>query len=190
MSTQNTTARKINGVDIDKLQATLAAIEATPKLAEFNFRLTNQWQGTARNRSEFTGFHGACEDFKHQTKFVMEVDEPEVLLGTNTGPNPGEVILHAVTSCVTTSMVLHAAARGFEIEAIESSVDGDIDLQGFLGLRDDVPKGYQCIRLNFRIKADCSDEQLQEIGKLGPTYSPVYNCVAPGVPMEVTFERM
>ena len=92
-------------------------------------------------------------------------------------------------ACVTTGIAYHAAARGIQIEAIESSLDGDIDLRGFLGLDRNVHPGYEKIRVNVRIKADVSDEQLQEIAQFDPTFSPVFDTITPGVPIAVTAER-
>jgi uncharacterized OsmC-like protein len=87
-------------------------------------------------------------------------------------------------------MVYHAAARGIAIEQVESSLDGNIDLQGFLGLDPTVRNGYQQIRLKLRIKANVTDEQLQELGKLGPTFSPVFDSLMKGVPLMVSAERL
>jgi uncharacterized OsmC-like protein len=121
---------------------------------------------------------------------VLEADEPPVLLGKDTAANPVEHLLHALASCLTTSMVYHAAARGIQIEAVESSLEGDIDLHGFLELDKNVRNGYQGIRVNFKIKADVPDEQLQEISQLGAGHSPVFDSLINGVPVSVTAERL
>ena len=99
--------------------------------------------------------------------FVLEADEPAILLGKDMAANPVEYLLHALASCLTTSMVYHAAARGIHIEEVESSLEGDIDLHGFLELDKNVRQGFQGIRVNFKIKADVPDEQLQEIAEVG-----------------------
>ena len=87
-------------------------------------------------------------------------------------------------------MVYHAAARGIQIEEIESSLEGDLDLRGFLELDKNVRNGYQGIRVNFKIKADVPDEQLQEISRLGSGHSPVFDSLTNGVPVSVTTERL
>jgi uncharacterized OsmC-like protein len=86
-------------------------------------------------------------------------------------------------------MVYHAAARGIQIKAVESSFEGDIDLHGFLDLDKDVRKGYQGIRVNFKIKADVPEEQLQEIVELGTGHSPVFDSLTKGVPVVVNAGR-
>ena len=106
------------------------------------------------NRSEVTGFYGARQEITHAQAFTMDADEPPILAGQDTAPNPVEHLLHALASCLTTSMVAHAAVRGIAIEELESELEGDIDLNGFLGLDGNVPKGYTEIRARFRVKAD------------------------------------
>src|SRR5262249_32207169 len=169
------TANKTNGVDTTRLHETVASVKACPELARFKFRIENRWIDAGENRSEAQTLYGCGKDFFHKKIFTMVADEPDVLLGGDKGANPVEYLLHALASCVTTSMVYHAAARGIAIEEVESSLDGDLDLRGFLGLDPTVRNGYQQIRLKLKIKADVDDEQLRELCSLGPTFSPVYD---------------
>ena len=190
MATAKKFSTIINGVMVDDLFATIDAIKATPAVAKFNFRIQNQWDSGSQNRSTVGRFYGATQDLSHPKPFVLEADEPAILLGKDMAANPVEYLLHALASCLTTSMVYHAAARGIHIEEVESSLDGDIDLHGFLELDKNVRKGFQGIRVNFKIKADVPDEQLQEIAKLGPTHSPVFDSLTNGVPVSVTAQRV
>ena len=122
--------------------------------------------------------------------FVLEADEPLILLGKDSAANPAEYLLHALAACLTSAMVYHAAARGIHIQAVESSFEGDIDVHGFLDLNSNVRKGYKGIRVNFKIKADVPDAQLQQIAQLGPRFSPVFDSVTNGVPVSFTAERL
>jgi uncharacterized OsmC-like protein len=180
----------VNGVAVDHLFKTADAIKATPSIAKFKFRVRNQWVDAGQNSSTADTFYGAGHERSRVKAFVLEADEPPVLLGKDTAANPVEHLLHALASCLTTSMVYHAAARGIQIEEVESSLEGDIDLHGFLELDRNVRNGYQGIRVNFKIKADVSDSELQEIGQLGPEHSPVFDSLTNGVPISVTAERM
>ena len=189
-TTTQTNASVINGVDRGKLFGTIGLIKATPELAKFRFKVQNEWQNSAHTRSTIQTFFGAGTDFEHTVKFELDTDEPPILLGNDQGPNPGEYLLHALAACVTAGMVYHAAARGIAIEEIESFVDGDVDLRGFLGLDKNVRNGYQEIRMKFRIKADVSDDQLQELCILGQQYSPILDSVSNGVPVTIAAERM
>jgi uncharacterized OsmC-like protein len=108
-----------------------------------------------------------------------------VLLGKDQGANPVEFVLHALAACLTTSLVYHAAARGIRLESVESQLEGDLDLQGFLGLSDQVRRGYKEIRVKFKVKSDASSEQLKELTK----FSPVYDIVSNPVPVSIQIER-
>ncbi len=190
MATTNTLPKRINGVMVDELVATVNAIKQAPTLAKFQFRVRNQWIDGPRSQSTATDFYGAGQERLHMKPFVLDVDEPPVLLGKDMAANAGEYLLHTLAVCLTTTIVYHAAARGIEIEEIESSLEGDADLQGFLGLDKTVRNGFQGIRVNFKIKADVPDEQLQEICQLGPQFSSIYDTLTNGVPISVTADRL
>ena len=189
-TTTETAVPKINGVDTERLFQTVDLIRANTGLAGFQFRLDNEWLTGGLNRSRIRGFSGAGQDLEHTAAFELLTDEPAILLGSDQGPNAGEYLLHALVACVTGAIVYHAAARGIAIEKIESSIEGDIDLRGFLGLDESVRNGFEQIRIKFRIKADAPDSLLQEICDLGPKYSPVYDSVTNGLPVKVSAEPM
>ena len=190
MATAQKLTSTINGVDVNGLFATIDAVKATPSIAKFKFRINNRWKGASQNRSTVNQFYGAGQEQSRQKAFLLEADEPAILLGKDAAANPVEHLLHALASCITTSMVYHAAARGIQIKEVESSFEGDIDLHGFLNLDNKVRKGYEGIRVNFKIKADVPDEQLTEVLKLGTTFSPVFDSLTNGVPVSVSAERL
>lgn len=135
--------KNINGVDVRKLKETIQAISEKPVLAGFKFRIANQWQGGGLNQSTVKASYGVGQEFsEREGKFTMQADEPPVLLSGDKAANPVEHLLHALISCVTTTAVYHAAARHISVDGIESTLEGDLDLQGFLGLDPNVPKGY------------------------------------------------
>ena len=190
MATAQQLPTLVNGVNVDNLFTTIDAIKATPAIAKFNFRIENRWEGAGKNRSAINTFSGAGQEFSRQKSFVLYADEPPVLLGQDSAANPVEYLLHSLAACLTTSMVYHAAARGIQIDAVESSFEGDIDLHGFFDLDPKVRKGYQGIRVSFKIKADVPDERLQEIVELGTGHSPVFDSLTKGVPVTVKAERL
>src|SRR5688572_6537242 len=113
-----------NGIDTARLFETVESIRKSPNLAVFRFRLNNNWLGGGRNRSVIQNFYGAGEEDSTRKKpFVLDADEPAVLLGSDTAPNPVEYLLHALAACVTTSMVYHASAKGIRIAEVESRVE-------------------------------------------------------------------
>jgi uncharacterized OsmC-like protein len=190
MATQTKRITLVNGVELNRLTDTIEAIRATPELGSFKFRIQNRWIDGGKNRSEVQQFSAGGKEIEHKSGLILEADEPDVLLGTDTGANPVEHLLHALASCVTTSMVYHAAARGIAVEEVESSLEGDLDLRGFLGLAPSVRKGYEKIRLKLRIKADLTDQELRDLASLGPNFSPVFDSITKGVPISVSSERM
>jgi uncharacterized OsmC-like protein len=181
--------KPINGVPVDQLFGTINAIQETPSLAKFNFRARNKWINGAHNRTTIKDFYGAGqEDQSRQTAFVLDNGEPAVLLGTDQGANPVEFVLHALAGCMTTSLVYHAAARGIQLDEVESQLEGELDLQGFLGLSDKVRNGYEGIRVTFQIKADVPEEMLHELCDLTQKRSPVFDIVSHPVPVAVRLQ--
>jgi len=181
-----TVTRKINGVDTKQMFETIEAIKSQPALARFQFRNSNRWIDGGHNRSTIQGFYGAGrEDDSRAEPYVFDNGEPPVLLGANEGANPVEYLLHALAGCVTTTLVLHAAARGITIESISTEMEGEIDLQGLLALDDSVSPGYEQIRMKMDIQADCSDEELDELLSFASGRSPVFATVTRPVPVVV-----
>ena len=177
--TQNTV---INGVDVTALGETVAAVQGQPEIAKFQFRAKNRWLGGGHNRSEIKGFYGACQEDDTRTEpFVLDNAEPPVLLGEDQGANPVEYVLHALAGCMTTTMVYHAAARGINIESVETELEGDLDLHGFLRIDENVRNGFENVRINFKVKSDATPEQLGELARI----SPVFDIVTNPVPVEV-----
>jgi uncharacterized OsmC-like protein len=174
----------INGVDVSKLHGTIEAIKQTPSLATFRFRTVNKWQGGGLNQTTVKTFYGAGQEFPERDgKFSMQADEAPVLLGGDKAANPVEHLLHALAACVTTSMVYHAAARGIPLEGVESELEGELDLHGFLGLDPKVRKGFKGITMKVRLTGNLSDAQKQEVLALAPQFSPVYDMVSNPVPV-------
>ena len=175
-----------NGVDTGKMFATLDAIKANPGLGKFQFRATNKWIDGAHNRSVIQNFFGAGqEDTSRAMPFVLDAGEPAILLGTDTGPNPAELVLHALAACLTTSLVYVAAARGVRLTEVESTLEGDIDVQGALGLNDEFRNGYEQVRVTFRVKGDAPPEKIREVVARAQQRSAVFDIVTHGVPVNV-----
>lgn len=172
----------VNGIHLETLQGTVQAIAQDPELGQCKFRARNAWLGGTHNCSTITGFYGAKQEMTHKQTFELHADEPPILAGTDDGANPVEHLLNALAACVTTSMVAHAAVRGIHIEELESELEGDIDLNGFLGLDENVPKGFTNIRMKFRVKAGIDDmEQLKQLTE----YSPVFNTITQGANVDI-----
>jgi uncharacterized OsmC-like protein len=187
---QTQTESMVNGVNRAQLFDTVNAIQETPGLARFRFRAQNQWLSGGHNRTRIQGFYGAGqEDPSRAQPFVLDADEPPVLLGEDHGANPVEYVLTALAGCLTTSLVYHAAARGITLHEVESRLEGDLDLHGFLGLSDQVRNGYENVRVTFRVKGDASEDALAELVELAQQRSPVFDIVTNPVPVTVELAR-
>lgn len=187
-ATNNTQDTIINGVNVTKLGETVEVIKENAEVAKFQFRATNKWIKGGYNRTVIKDFYGACqEDTSRREAFILDNDEPEVLLGEDNGANPVEYVLNALLACMTTTMVYKAAANGIKLDEVESSIEGDIDLRGLLELAEDVRNGFQDIRVNFKVKTDASPEKLELLDKLCKT-SPVFDIVTNGVPVAVSLQ--
>ena len=174
----------VNGVDRDALFATIDAVKQDAGLAAFEFRVENEWIGDGLNRTTIRYFHGTRRDLAHEQMFEVYNDEPSVLLSGDNEPNPVENLLHALAGCLTTSIVYHAAARGTRIDAVRSRFEGDIDLRGFLGMSDEVRKGYSGIRVVFDIEGDFSAEEKRELLAMGAGLSPVFDVLSNGTQVD------
>jgi uncharacterized OsmC-like protein len=186
MTTSNAieqTKEMTNGVDVGQIMDVIGAIEADPGYAKFQFRATNQWIDGGLNRSRIKDFFaGNAEDTTREQAFTLDADEATIAAGQGSAPTPVEFVLHALAGCLTTTLVYHAAVRGIEIEAVESSYSGDMDVRGLFGLADDVRKGFNKVTVNMRVKSEASAEELTELAM----YSPVYDMVSQSLPVEFT----
>jgi uncharacterized OsmC-like protein len=168
-------------------------VRANPQLAAFQFRATNRWLSGTHNRSSIQGFFGAGQEDASRTEpFTYDADHPAVLVGTGHGPTPVEFLLHAIAACLTAGLANIAAARGITLTEVESTVEGDINLLGILGLGEAVGQpvrnGYQGIRLSFRIKGDAPEATLRALVEQSRARSAVYDVLTNGVPVEIVVE--
>jgi uncharacterized OsmC-like protein len=180
-----TDASMRNGVDTDALFATINVVKGQRDLAMFRFRATNTWMSGTHSRGSIEGFYGAGQEHTRATGWSFDADHPLVLTGRDNGPTPVEYVLLGLAACLTSGLANIAAARGVTLRSVESSVEGDIDLQGILGLANEVRNGYQQIRVRFQVDADASDEQVRELVAQSQARSAVFDVVTRGVPVTI-----
>jgi uncharacterized OsmC-like protein len=173
-----------NGVDTATLFATLDAVKGNHDIAKFQFRATNRWVSGTHNQSTIHGFYGAMQEMTHEQPFTFDADHPAVLVGSDNGPTPVEYVLHALAACLTAGLANIAAARKVNLTEVESTVEGDIDLLGILGLSDEVRNGYQQIKVSFKLRGDDPDK-LRQVVEQSRQRSAVYDIVTNGVPVAI-----
>ena len=173
-----------NGVDTATLFATLDAVKANPDIAKFQFRATNSWVSGTHNRSTIHGFYGAGQEMAHRQESTFDADHPEILVGADNAPTPVEFLLHAIAACLTSGLANIAAVRGVNLTSVRSTVEGDINLLGILGLSDEVRNGYEQIRISFQLEGDDPDK-LRGLVERSRLRSAVYDVLTNGVPVSI-----
>jgi uncharacterized OsmC-like protein len=175
----------VNGVNVGQLFTFIEQVKGNPAIGQFKFRAKNRWQEGTHSRATVKDFYGALKEDDTREARMFDLDEPPILCGHNKGTNPVEYLLVALSGCLTTSMVAHAAARGIELKKVESRYEGEIDLRGFLGISEDVPVNYKSISVFFKIDADISEEKKEELVRMAQKYSPVFNTITKAIPVKV-----
>jgi uncharacterized OsmC-like protein len=176
-----------NGVDVARLTETVGAIQQDPTLATFTFRASNTWLGGGHSRTTVQGFWGAGqEDDSRTAAFVLDGDEPPVLLGTNQAANAVEAVLHALASCLAVGTAYNAAAQGIEIRDLRFDLEGELDLHGFLGLDADVRPGYQSVRVTCHLDCDADEEKVAALWEHVQKTSPVLDILRHPVAVTAT----
>jgi len=173
-----------NGVDVQTLFATIDAVQANPQIGEFRFRATNRWLRGTHSRTTIHRFHGALQELDHVESRDYDADHPAILTGRDQGSTPVEFLLHALAACLTAGVANIAAARGVQLDEVSSTVEGDIDLNGLLGLDDSVRNGYRAIRVSFRLRGDDPDA-LRRALEQSQARSAVLDVLTSGVPVTV-----
>jgi uncharacterized OsmC-like protein len=171
-----------NGVDTATLFATLDAVKGNNDIAKFQFRASNKWISGTHNQSTIHGFYGAMQEMQHAGVHVFDADHPAVLVGTDNGPTPVEYVLHALAACLTAGIANIAAARNVNLTSVESTVEGNIDLLGILGLGEGVRNGFEQIKVTFKLEGD-DPAKLRKVVEQSRARSAVYDIVTNGVPV-------
>lgn len=178
----------MNGVDTPKLFATIAAVADQRSLAQFRFRADGEWISGTHMRSTMSGFYGAGGEMQRKAPHSADADHPEVLCGMDHGPTPVEFLLHGLAACITAGIANIASARGITLHSVDCSVEGDIDLQGILGLSDEVRNGFGDIRARFCVKGDACEETLRKVVAQAVARSAVLDVLRNGVPVSIQTE--
>ena len=173
----------INGIDVDQVASLAGKILEDENYGKFKFRASNRWINGAKSKTSIKGFFaGGREETNRKQAMFVDADQPVFLAGSSTAPNSVEHLLHALTSCLTTTLTYHASVQGITIGAIETSAEGDLNSKGFFGLSGEVNKGYERIRVKMHVESQASVETLTELAM----HSPVYEMVSKAVPVEFT----
>lgn len=181
----STTTKQRNGVNVEGLFGALDAVKAQPEAAKFQFRASNEWISGTHSRSRIHEFFGLGAEQTHRGPYEYDADHPEQLVGTDLGPSPVEFLLHALAACITAGIGNVAAARGVDLTRVRSTVTGDIDLVGLLGLDPSVRNGYQSIDVRLVIEGDAGAEELRRVVERSIARSAVFDMLTNGTSVSV-----
>jgi uncharacterized OsmC-like protein len=175
-------------VNVEALFGALDAVKAQPEAAKFQFRASNEWISGTHSRSEIHDFFGLGAEQTHREAHQYDADHPELLVGTDQGPSPVEFLLHALAACITAGIGNVAAARGIELTRVRSTVRGDIDLVGLLGIDPSVRNGYQSIDVSLVIEGDAGADELKAVVERSVARSAVYDMLTNGTTVSVNVD--
>jgi uncharacterized OsmC-like protein len=177
----------VNGVNVDHVMNLIGGIEQDNERSKFQFRLNNRWVDGGLNRSHIKEyFADGREDSSRTTAFIVDSDEPAVSGGSDSAPNPMEYVLHSLASCLTTTMIYHAAVQGIEIKSVETSLTGNMDVRGMLGLSDEVRKGFNHVQVRMLVDSAEHASTLKELD----LFSPVHDIISRSLSVDFVLETL
>ena len=157
------TAAVDNGVNVQALLDARDALQDSPEATQFTWRASCAWVNGTHSQAKVKGFFGLGEEQSHKTETSFEADHPEIFASEDNGITPIEYVLVGLASCLTAGIAAVAQNRGIQLRSVESKLEGQMDIQGILGMDSDVRNGYDDIKVSFEIDADASKEDIEAI---------------------------
>lgn len=167
-----------NGVNTEALLQAKEALTETPAAAQFKWRATCDWVNGTHSSSQVESFRGLGEEHQHKTCFTFDADHPEVFAAQDKGATPVEYVLVGLASCLTAGVASVAQHRNIQLRSVRATVEGDMDIQGILGIDSDVRNGYEGVRVNFEIDADATAEEIEAVVAQSQKRSAVFDIIA------------
>jgi uncharacterized OsmC-like protein len=172
-----TEAQADNGVNVAALLAAREALTNAPEAANFKWRATCTWKNGTHSHSTVEGFYGLGEEQKHKTTFKFDADHPEVFASADKGATPVEMVLVGLASCLTAGVAAVAQNRGIQLRSVTAKLEGGMNLYGILGIDKDVRNGFDGIKVDFKIDADASKEDIKALVAQSQKRSAVFDIV-------------
>src|SRR3989440_12152919 len=166
-----------NGVNVEALLGARDALTAAPEAAKFTWRASCEWQNGTHSRSTVDGFFGLGEEQRHRTVYSFDADHPEIFASEDNGATPVEYVLVGLASCLTAGVAAVAQNRGIQLRSVSATLEGDMDVQGILGIDSDVRNGFGGIKVKYNIDADASPEDIKALVAQSQKRSAVYDII-------------
>ena len=139
-----------NGVNVEALLGAREQFKTDTSLTQFQWRARNEWVNGTHSRTVIDDFSGAGGEQAHKAAVTHDADHPELFAAEDNGSTPVEFVLHAIAACLTGGIASVAANRGVTLNSVTSTIEGDMDIQGILGMDRNVRNGYGVIRDQLR----------------------------------------
>ena len=175
-----------NGVNVAALIAAREALTDAPQAAKFKWRAACEWRNGTHSHSTVEGFFGLGEEQRRKTTFKFDADHPEVFASEDKGATPVEYVLVGLASCLTAGVAAIAQHRGIQLRSVTATIEGNMDIQGILGIDSDVRNGFSGIKVTYEIDADATKDEIKALVAQSQKRSAVYDNVTN--PTNVTVE--
>jgi uncharacterized OsmC-like protein len=176
-NTNTTIARVENGVNVSALLQAREALQQTPEAAQFKWRAACEWVNGTHSRSVINSFFGLGAEQSRSNNFALEADHPQVFAAEDQAPTPVEIVLSGLESCLTAGVAAVAQRRGIQLHSVKASLEADMDIQGILGMDDEVRNGFGAIRVHFDIRADASEDEIKAVVAQSQKRSAVFDII-------------
>ena len=175
-----------NGVNVQALLEAREALTATPEAAQFKWRASCKWVNGTHSHSTVKSFFGLGAEQSHKTEFSFDADHPELFASADNGMTPVEYVLVGLASCLTAGVAAVAQNREIQLKSVSATLEGDMDVQGILGIDSDVRNGFSAIKVTYNIDADASPEDIKALVAQSQKRSAVYDIITN--PTNITVE--
>jgi uncharacterized OsmC-like protein len=175
----------LNGIAVGELSDCMSSLRQSPDLGKYTFRAKNKWRNGAHCTTEIGDFCACGEQIHRGKTHVIEGDEPAILLGSDQGPNATEALLHALGACLSASFIYHATDQHIHVEQLDIDLEGQLDINGFMGINENVRNGFESICATFTVKANAPREKIEQLCEYAQQRSPVFDMVTNPVPVHI-----
>jgi uncharacterized OsmC-like protein len=166
-----------NGVNVAALIAAREALTKAPAAAQFKWRAACEWKNGTHSYSTVEGFYGLGQEQRHKKTFTFDADHPEIFASEDKGATPVDYVLVGLASCLTAGIAAVAQHRNIQLRSVTATIEGDMDIQGILGIDDEVRNGFSGVKVTYKIDADAKREDIEALVAQSQKRSAVYDIV-------------